>query len=635
MSLRIKVVGLLLLLFLGFAALHQAVQELVIYPGFVRLEREETVKNAERALIALERELDLLVPSVTDWASWDETYQFLGDLDQAYVEANLGAHTLKALELHTMGIYDRKGRIVWGMTHRPPSGDGGAPALVALKGSPDQELLRPVVSDQPFSGIVLSESGPLLVVSRPVLTSDGEGPARGSLLMARLLDPQAITRLAAQARADLTVSVPQVPDQTEASSVRPRSIAQSEIRLVGGGGITVGQVTVMDVRGAPALHLQVKPPLIAAGGREALRFATVSMVLAGCLVLLLMLVGMRRSLLDPISELTTRALLVGSRQDLDVRLNSQRRDELGLLAREFDRMVERLAEARQQLVEQSYKSGIAEMASGVLHNIGNALTPLGVKLGNLKAALAAAPVDEVGLAAAELSEVGSEVGTDVARRADMQIFLSLAGKELAELVGRARRDLEEIQANVDHIQQILADQHRFSRAERVIEPVALAPLVQETVALLPDALHAVARIELGPGLERVGPVRAARVALQQVVSNLLINAAEAIAADGDRPLPGRVRVIAGETVFEGVPMVHLRFMDDGIGIAAENLSRIFQRGFSTKSRGSGTGLHWSANTIQTLGGRLFAESDGPGRGACFNLLLPRAARSSQSLQEAA
>jgi signal transduction histidine kinase len=355
------------------------------------------------------------------------------------------------------------------------------------------------------------------------------------------------------------------------------------------------------------------------------------MVVAGGLVLLMLLVGMRRSLLDPISELTTRALLVGSREDLDVRLNSQRRDELGLLAREFDRMVERLAEARRQLVEHSYRSGVAEMASGVLHNIGNALTPLGVKLSNLRAALSRAPVQEVGLAAAELSEPGS----DTERRADLQAFVALSGQELADLVRRAEQDLGEVQANLDHIQQILADQHRFSRAERAIEPVLLAPLVQESVGLLPDDLKTVARVELAPELERVGPARAARVALQQVVSNLLINAAEAILAAGDRPLPGLVRVTAGESLVDGRPMVHLRFTDDGVGIPAEDLSRVFQRGFSTKARGSGTGLHWSANTIQTLGGRLFAESDGPGRGASFHLLLPSATKTRPRLQEVA
>lgn len=122
-----------------------------------------------------------------------------------------------------------------------------------------------------------------------------------------------------------------------------------------------------------------------------LRLATLPMVVAGGLVLPLLFAGMRRSLLGPISELTTRALLFGAREDLDVRLNPRRRDEPGLLARELDRTVERLAEARRQLIEHPYRRGVAEMAGGARHNIGNALTPLGVKLSNLQVARARAP----------------------------------------------------------------------------------------------------------------------------------------------------------------------------------------------------------------------------------------------------
>jgi sensor domain CHASE-containing protein len=629
MSLRTKVVSLLLALFLGYAALHYAVQELVIYPGFVELEHEETVKNVERALLALQRELDALVPSATDWASWDETYQFLADRGSAYRDANLGGHTLVGLALHAMAIYDLDGRIVWGMTRERPA-EGGPARIVALEQSAERELLQPLASGQARAGIVLSQGEPLMVVALPVLTSDGEGPVRGSLLMARALDADAIARLASQVRVDLRVSLAPSGAEGDALNPKPMRLQSSAPRLLDGQASAIAEATVMDIHGRPALLVAVKPPPIAARGREALWFATTSTALAGALVLLFLLVTMRRTLLDPISELTAQALLVGSRQDLSVRLGSKRRDELGLLSREFDRMVEQLAQAREQLSAQSYKSGVAEMASGVLHNIGNALTPVGVKLSNLRQALAGAPLEEVGLAAAELGEGH----LDAERRADMEAFLALAGTELAELVRRAARDLDGVQANVDHIQRILADQHRFSRAERVIESVAVAPLISEALALLPEDLRSACRVELAAGLSEVGPVRAARVALQQVVSNLLINSAEAVAAVADRASPGVVRVTCEEEVIEGVPMVHLRFADDGIGIAPEEVSRIFARAYSTKSRGSGMGLHWSANTIQLLGGRLFAESDGPGRGACLHLLLPQAA-ANQSLPEAA
>jgi len=70
-------------------------------------------------------------------------------------------------------------------------------------------------------------------------------------------------------------------------------------------------------------------------------------------------------------------------------------------------------------------------------------------------------------------------------------------------------------------------------------------------------------------------------------------------------------------------MLHVRFRDNGCGIAPENIECIFERGFTTKSSGStGQGLHWSASTVSVMNGKLYAESEGPGRGACLHLLLP-------------
>ena len=83
--------------------------------------------------------------------------------------------------------------------------------------------------------------------------------------------------------------------------------------------------------------------------------------------------------------------------------------------------------------------------------------------------------------------------------------------------------------------------------------------------------------------------------------------------------------------------LHLHCQDDGVGIAADNLDRVFEKGFSTKSKGTnyGIGLHWCANAISALGGRIWAASDGPGLGASLHLMLPLVARNSGPCVEAA
>ena len=105
------------------------------------------------------------------------------------------------------------------------------------------------------------------------------------------------------------------------------------------------------------------------------------------------------------------------------------------------------------------------------------------------------------------------------------------------------------------------------------------------------------------------------------MSNLLANAAEAIVESGEER--GRVQVSVGRESLHEVEMVRLRVRDNGGGIAPENLNRVFERGFSTKPGGArGLGLHWCANSIAALKGRMFAESEGIGKGACLHVVIP-------------
>ena len=96
-------------------------------------------------------------------------------------------------------------------------------------------------------------------------------------------------------------------------------------------------------------------------------------------------------------------MAIGAGEDLTRRLDFKSKDEIGVLAHEFDGMVARVAESRRQLVDQSFQAGFAELAKGVLHNLGNAMTPIGVRLSRLRDRLRAAPTENAEQAVAELA----------------------------------------------------------------------------------------------------------------------------------------------------------------------------------------------------------------------------------------
>lgn len=601
--------------------LDYGIQRLVIMPSYVALEREEAEKNAQRFVEAINRELQLLSPSVADWAYWDETYRFAVERNADYIETNLPESALSNLKVNLLNIYGLDGERLFGQAVEPNSketlnlGELSDPRLPA-----DHPLLRHPEITSEVAGIIDTLQGPLLVAARPILTSTGQGPGRGVLMMGRLLNDAEFRRIAEQNRLKLGV-FPAAGAAPEVAWPQASPIPHTPIRLEETAAALRAYTTIGDLFGRPLLTLQVETPrAITAQGEKAVRLALLSIAGAGLLVTGVLLAMLHWTVLNPVGKLTAHAIRMGAEGDLRSRLALSRNDELGVLAREFDRMTERLAEARRRLIDQSYQDGIAEMARGVLHNIGNAITPLGVRLATLDEELRAAPVAEMELAVAELAS--AETPTE--RRNDLACFVELAGGELARLVTRNREQVAAITQQVGRVRQILADQERYSRASRVLEPVAMAEVVHDAARMLAPPMREAMAVMVEPSLREVGEVTASRVVLQQVVGNLLVNAAESMLDSG--VTGGRMVARAVRELFEGRPVAHFYFEDNGGGISSENLTRIFEQGFSTKGRGSGLGLHWSANTVTALNGRMYVESAGLGAGACMHLILPLAVR---------
>lgn len=625
MSLQYKISALLLTVFVLFGALTYTVQQLVILPSFLALERDDARKDVERVTQAIQRELTALAQQAGDWASWDDTYRFLEDSNSEFSESNLSKLSVfELLRVDLLYFIDVSGKVVWSVVYDRRTGEEiKLQELSDTFLTPDHPLTASTDKKRNHTGLLLTSHGPLLIVAKPSLDSNGKGPSHGTLLFGRFLDEQAIARIATQARVTLTAW----PLQGKELGAEQAAVA-NELGKSSNSAIRANEHenriyrVLPDISGEPALLLQVAAPkLISAQGRAANRDARIALAGAALLILLVLLVGLRLLVLRPIAELIRHANEVGRRDDLSIRLDTDRRDELGELAREFNQMIERLAEARKTLQEQSRKAGIAELASGVLHNIGNAITPLKVRVANLESVLRAAPVAELDMALAELDDACSASE----RRRDLREFLDLGTRELNSLVKTTIEQINGVAHQVEHVQKILSDQESISRAARVLQPVEVAALVSESVELLGAEIPRTLQINLHANLQSVGRVLGSPVALQQIMMNLLKNAAESIGVHTPSAHNGRIELTAAGENRDGGAVVRLCITDNGAGIAPENLSRLFQRGFSTKSRPtSGQGLHWCAITAAALGGKITIDSAGTGRGATVSLWLPKA-----------
>lgn len=622
MTLSKKVTLLVALVALLFCAFSLLIQQRFVMPSFLELERDTAFRNGERALEAIGRELEQIGPSVSDWAYWTDTHEFARGVRPDYIEENFSeGATLEAMSLNYLAIYDTAGEALHARAQDLDNSTELSLGELSAARLPDSHplLLHAGAIDTALEGIVDTAAGPMLVSARPILTNDRRGPIAGTFVMGRLLDEAAVRRLAEQTRLALRI----VPARTEGvGEAAPL-----------GGGLRAGRIaldedterwrasaTLYDLEGEALLDIVVDTPRdISARGRAAVRLSLLSLAAMGAVTMLILMISLRSILLRPLRRLTEHATQIGEGEHLERRptLDTDRDDEIGVLARTFDDMLERLAEAQKELVTRSYRSGVTEAASGVLHNIGNAITPLNVRLSMLRQELSAAPTAEIVQAVKELTDPA----TPTERAADLRHFLELAALETATLIRRTEEALNVASERLVDVEQILGDQHRSSRSTRVMEPVDMAALIDSAAAGLAPRMQQAMRIEIAPEVAGLGAVHGTRAALLQVVTNLLVNAAESIISTGSEL--GRLEVTATLEERSGSAFMHLAFVDNGEGIEEAQLARVFERGFSTKDReGSGQGLHWSANTVRDLGGSLTIESAGAGRGCRVNLALP-------------
>ena len=611
MNIRTKMISLLALLFAVLIVLEIAVQKQVLLPSFAELEREDAETSMKRIGYALDTTLESIESMTGDWGNWADAYQFVQSPNVDFVNTNVTAASMKQLKVNAMLIVDLNGGYVLSSARAWETGETLDLDFTARKALPEDFPWRKNLADgKPARGLLQTNKGVMMTVAAPVLNGSGSGQHLGMVIMGRLLTPAQVQMIGAQAQASLAM----LSDHLSGGS---EEIAETD---------TSTQIfkSFMDVYGRPLMTFRVDVPRrITARGHGAVTYASLYLIGAAVTVLVLLVVALNRIVLKPLARVTRHAVAVGEGTDLSARLSLPGQDEIALLAGEFDRMVERVADSRRQLVDQSFQAGFAELAKGVLHNLGNAMTPLGVRLATLGERLRNAGAGDVELALSELAkEKAASLGKPSARREDLEEFLRLACRVLAACVKDAQDDVAVAQRQSTIIQTALTELMRSTRNAHVVETVRLPDLVAQTLEIVPDACRQRLVVDADDSLRKVGAVQVARTVLRLILQNLIINAADAVRDAGrDKGMLQFAAEIVGDADSE---QLHLHCKDDGVGIAADNLQRVFDKGFSTKSRETnyGIGLHWCANAIGALGGRIWAASEGPGMGASMHLMLP-------------
>ncbi|KFE64308.1 hypothetical protein DB31_2102 [Hyalangium minutum] len=280
----------------------------------------------------------------------------------------------------------------------------------------------------------------------------------------------------------------------------------------------------------------------------------------------------------------------------------------------------RLGEMHRALLDVSRQAGMAEVATGVLHNVGNTLNSVNISTGLVTDRLRASRVSSLVRAAQLLHKHTADLPTFFTQDPKGQMFpafLLTLSRQLQEERDALLQEMRSLSEGVDHIKSIVSMQQRHASTAGVQEQVELPQLIDEALRL-----HAASFEQLGIRIERdyapVPPLSVDRHKLLQILVNLMSNARHALM---ESPRQDK-RLIIGIRPEPDGNQVRIQVTDTGVGIAPENLPRLFMQGFTTKRTGHGFGLHISALAAEELRGRLSSESPGLGQGATFTLELP-------------
>ena len=645
MGVQKQITMILLAVIAVFAGVDHAVQRYIVFPEYQRIDRDNGERQMRTTLAAIEGEIGHLVQLSRAWAVRPEVAAILAAGPDGQEKAARLAGDLAAGRLDFCCLLDRNGRLVWkggAAADFSPSFDGvilGAPALVGQGGAgrlPGDAL--------DLSGLLRWGSGVALVAAREV-AGPKDGAAIGTCLLGISLSGERLAALAGQtgtapellwcdsgAPADHAAgqcnaagcAVAHDPDFATARVLEPAAGLSATLLLRESEGDRLQSLACLpELSGRRTLLLKMLHPMpMTAMGRDVLNGALLALATAGLLIVIVMRESIRLVLVKPLALLTGQVVALRSNDPAAGRISisglARTGNEVGKLAGELDGMLERLARARRQLVEQSYQSGMTEVASRVMHSLRNALTPITANLGLLREEFRDLPLEQMKLAGLELAGDGASPE----RREMLNRYLRESIDYLAGVMSDAAGRLKSVDGAVTAIEKILAEQEKFAGRDWRGEAVALPGLVDEVAGLLGLSYYSGVQLIVAPSLAEVGPVSGRRQALLHILANLVSNAIEAIGRTGR--LDGRIEIGAEIDTADSPGMVHVTVTDNGGGISPGEIGRIFERGYTTKERdSSGLGLHWCANSVAAMHGRLYAESDGPGRGTVMHLLLPR------------
>ena len=600
MTIRKKTLLIIFVTTLFLVLLLFGISETFFLGSFANLEEHMILQNIDRAQLALSSDIDQLNSTETDWASWNDTYAFIMDRNQNYISANLDTEALTNLGLNLILFVDSSGQPVFiRMVNLDTKMETPVPKNFLKNLFKKGTLVCRNESDI-FKGIVLLPEGSLLISSQPILTSEGNGPVRGTLIMGRYLDSE-LKHLSALTQLPLVSQRINDPNMSSDFVAAQSSILKGKTVLVNplSENSIAGYALIKDIYGDPELILRVDQPRdIYRQGQSAVYYFSIYIILIGLIFAIVIIFLLDKTFLSRIARLILDVRNIGLSGDVSMRIPVIGKDELSSLSYNINDMLDKIDQsiAERKRAEESLRKAHDELEMRVKDR-----------------------TEELARKNTEMERFIYTVSHDL--RTPLISVSGLLGfiKQDAEKgdLNQMRADLQMANGAVTKMHQLLMETLELSRIGRVVNPPEDVPFEE----IVDDALGQTDEKIRSKGVkvsvdQNLPAVRVDRMRITEVLVNLIENSIKYMGLQANPEIEIGQRIDGKDRIFF--------VRDNGIGIDPSQQDKVFELFYKVdkKSEGTGAGLAIVKRIIEVHGGRIWIKSElGEGCTVCFTLPL--------------
>jgi len=553
---------------------------------FANLENHHAFENAIRAKNLIAERASQLAAQASDWGAWDETYEYVVDLNDQYVAANLTSDGISRLNIHCLLYLDTEG-----LTKTSIGFDFETQRIVPtpqpiLAKNWSRFSLATTSLNEKLSGMVLVDNIPYLLGASQILTSEGTGPVRGTIIELRKLDHRELNSLSKSLRFPLSISNrSEFSKEPYYNEIRNENTMLTHFKLEELiGNRSVDCICTLDRQ-------------IMAEGVQALSDTRTNVLTMGGVLSLLVYLLMGRIVITRVCKMTAE---INSPKILPnvSRVSDQGGDEIGDLARQFNSLFDSILISQVELNERNQELLEAKRAADTANHSKSAF----------------------------LANMSHEIRTPLTA---ILGFTDILREDKGGVLTHERRleTLNTIQAAGQHLLTVINDILDFSKIEAEKMTLEAIPfclgnvLIEVRELMLPRAQEKNIELEF----ELVSPIppflKSDPTRLRQTMLNLAGNAIKFTKE-------GSVTIRCGMESQDGNLVLFMDFVDTGIGISPEQANSLFQsfrQADNTVTRqhgGTGLGLAICKRLACLMGGDVFLKSSEIGLGSCFRLILP-------------